>query len=57
MNDPDAHLRPIDTKFTFGRLGYEIGTQEATDFLNSGETLREFAQRTLGEQKKSGDAD
>ena len=57
MNDPDAHLRPIDTKFTFGRLGYEIGTQEATDFLNSGETLREFAQRTLGEQKKSGDTD
>jgi|GEM_PF-5996238 len=57
MNDPETKAGPIDTKFVFGKLGYQIGTQETNDVLDSGETLHEFAVRRLAEQKKSGDAD
>jgi len=55
MSDDDTTAGTTDTKFVFGRLGYEIGTQDATDALDSGETLREFALRKLAEQKKPGE--
>ena len=57
MSDDGTTTPSTDTKFVFGRLGYELGTQDATDVLDSGETLRDFATRKLAEQKKSGDID
>ena len=56
MSHDNTKAATTDTRFVIGRVGYEIGTQDANaDMLDSGETLREFAIRKLAEQEKSGE--